>query len=699
MAPVGAGLRRRIFPLLLVTLAAVALLVVRVAWIQLVHGEELRRRALDTRLRDIPVQPRRGTIYDRQGRELAISVNVDSVYALPPEVGDRKAVAQALSQALGMDPREVEDRLAERTAFVWIKRKVSDGEAEAVRRLDLPGVGLTQESQRFYPKGTLACHLLGFAGIDSQGLEGVEVSYDRELRGTPGRIVVEYDARGHELPQAVHHYEPPQPGLDLVLTIDEVLQFVAERELDKAMAATGAMRGVVVAMDPKTGRVLAMAGRPAYDPNVYDRYPPSTWRNPAISDAFPAGSTFKPITAACALEEGVITWGDHFSCGGAIQVPGAVIHCVGGHGSLSLAGIITYSCNVGFVRVGLKIRPDRFYRYMGVFNLLEPTGIDLPGEAAGIFPPLEDVRPVDMACMAFGQTLCVTPLQLLNALTSLVNGGWLMVPQVAQELRDESGRVVKTFPPKKLRQVVSAETASELVEAMVQVVETGTGRRAQLRDYQVAGKTGTAQKVVGGQVVSGRYLGYFFGFAPAEDPRISVLVMLEEPKGSYYGGVVAAPVAAALLEDGLRYLDAPPRPAASRPPAPAAPAQAVVPCLLNLGVEEAMGLLHTAGLEGRVEGEGDQVARQVPPPGAQVPAGTVVVAYLAPEGSPVNLAAQEVTVPDLRGRTRREAAEVLGMVGLRALLEGMGRAVSQSPPPGTRLRAGSVVTVRFQQGG
>jgi len=691
------NLRRRVFWVFLLTALAIMTLAGRVAWIQFARGEELRRRALDVRLRDVPVEPRRGTITDRRGRELAISVTVDSVYAIPAEISDPAATARAVAGVLGMDPAGLEERLSQPASFTWVKRKIDAAASRTLREMALPGIEFTQESRRFYPKDTLACHVLGFAGIDSQGLEGIEFFYDDRLRGVPGQIVVEFDARGRELPQTTHRYLPPEDGLNLVLTLDEVIQYIAERELDAMMAESQAKRGIVLVMDPAGGEILALACRPGYNPNQWNAFDSDLWRNVAISDTFCPGSTFKPLTAAAAVEEGAVDWGSSFYCRGAVQVPGAVISCVRAHGSQSLLEIIKNSCNVGFVQTGLELGVDHFYDYMEAFGLQAKTGIDLPGEGIGLMPAREAAKPVDLAVMAFGQTLTVTPLRLLVALSAIANDGVMMRPHVAHEFRDADGNVVERIEPEPVRRVVSPETARELAEALVAVVEEGTGQRAQVPGYRVGGKTGTAQKVIEGRVVHGQYVSAFFGFAPAERPRLAVLVMFDEPQGAYYGGVIAAPMVGAVLADALRYLEVPPsgrEEGVGGEPLDGAPVP--VPSVVNLPVGEAQAVVEAAGFRWRATGEGDTVVAQTPPPGVDHGSGSEVLAELGPAGEGAAAAAGvEVTVPDIGGMTLRPAAETLARVGLRLLAEGSGVAVGQEPAPGEVVAAGSVVRVTF----
>ena len=531
----------------------------RLAFVQFVRGPELRERALEVRLRDVPVEARRGTIYDRQGRELAVSIDVDSVFAVPSQVRDREATAAALAEALDLAPDWVAERLGRETAFVWIKRKISAEQAATVRAAKLRGVKLTQASKRVYPKGTLACHLIGFAGIDSQGLEGIEYQYDSHLKGVPGWVSSEYDARGQEIPQAVHRYLEPRDGLSLVLTIDETIQYISERELEQAVVERGAKGGCILVMDPQTGEILALANYPYYDPNNYQAYDVANRRNGAVCDTYSPGSTFKPVTAAAALEEGVVSWDDHFFCGGSLQLPGARVRCWkdGGHGSLSMLGVIENSCNVGFMNIAQRLGIEKFYDYVEAFGLTSKTNLDLPGEANGLIVPRAKAKSLDLGVMSFGQSLTVTPIQLLRATAAIANGGTLLQPHIVKELRTSEGVVVESFASDTRREVISAQTARELSAALESTVENGTGRRAFIPGFELAGKTGTAQKVVDGRVSSELHISSFVGFGPASDPRVVALVVIDEPTGAIYGGQVAAPIFGTLMNDIYRYLGIP----------------------------------------------------------------------------------------------------------------------------------------------
>lgn len=693
------SLRKRVIVLFVVTLMVMALLATRVAWIQFAQGEELRESALNTRMRDIPVEAKRGIIYDRRGRELAVSVNVDSVFAIPTEVKDPESTAAKLAEILGLDREKILQRITRLSSFEWVKRKISEQESSKMRALDLPGIYLTQESQRFYPKGNLASHILGIAGIDSQGLEGVEKVYDEELRGTPGHIIVEFDALGRELPEAQHRYLPPVDGLNLTLTIDEVIQFIAERELEAGMALHRGARGTVIVMDPNTGEILALANRPDFDPNRYRDYPDEARRNVAVSDTFSPGSTFKVLTAGMALEEGVVKPTDTVNCGGGLTVGGWSIGCRG-HGALNIYEAIEVSCNSYFATMGLRLGGQRFYDYAEAYNLTKPTGIDLTGEASGIIPERESINDVDVACMGFGQTLTITPLQLINATAAMINGGKLMLPHVAKEFRKPDGQLVKEIVPTLVRQVISRQSSQEIVKGMERVVHSdgGTGRAARVEGYRLGGKTGTAQKVVGGVVSSNKHGAFFVGFGPVDYPKVLIGVMIDEPQGSIYGGVVSAPIFANIMRDVLRYLEIPPtvqKPKPQGQPSASEPEQAEVPNLVNLPLVAARQVAQEAGFVLEMEGDGPMVTGQTPPARTVLDRGSAVkVSTLPPE--PVEGEEGLVTVPNLSGLTMREAAAVLAEMRLRLDPKGTGLAVAQSVRPGQKVPPGTIVTIEFK---
>ncbi len=696
----GISMRKRVAFLFLFSLVCVGLLVLRLGWLQLVRGEELRSRGDEARTRDMPIESRRGTIYDRNLKELAISVNVDSVFANPVQVTAPEESAKLLSSILGLDDNDILTKLKSKVWYVWIKRKIDDQTSEKIKLLKkegkLKGVQLTQESKRFYPKGNLASSIIGIAGVDSQGLGGLEYQYDKELKGTPGRRVVETDAQGREIPEPANRYFPAVDGHALVLTIDETLQFIAERDLEKAMLEHQAKSGLVIVMDPNNGELLALANRPDFDPNHWQDYPERNRRITAISDTYPPGSVFKPITAAAALDEGVVRMTDTFYCGGSIRVPGALLHCwkAGGHGSQTFSDVIKNSCNVGFIQVGVnRLGTDKFYKYLQSFGFMDLTGIDLPGEARGIITKQSQAKPLDIADMSFGQTLTTTPIQMATSIAAIANGGTLVKPHLVKEIRSPDGKVLQTIGKTEVRRVITEETARELSLAMERVIEEGTGKQAFIEGYHLAGKTGTSQKVVGGRVSTESHIASFIGFGPADAPRLLVLVIVDEPgAGQYFGGQVAAPVFQAVMRDAYRYLEIPVRFDPAKTAKDAEPMVAV-PEVVGQELAKAKNDLYQKGLAWRVEGEGDRVIEQLPPGGVQVPQGTTVVLRVGPTG---DVGTGEVLVPSVLGKTIREAGEILGSFGLKVNPSGSGLATAQDPLPGVKVKRGAIVNVQFQ---
>jgi len=682
-------IKRRLIVLLLFSLILSIALLGRVFWIQLVRGEELKERALNQWTSDVPIEPKRGTIYDRNKNPLAISATVDTVVASLPDIEDVKETAAKLAGALNMDPEELEKTLADakskKKGAIYIKRKISEEESEAVRNLKLSGIYFTKEHKRFYPERNLCSHVLGFTGIDSQGLDGIELIYEKYLKGTPGRIVSEKDAFSRKLPFGTDQYIPPEDGLDLVLTIDKIIQHIAERELEKAIAQHSAKRGTIIVMDPKTGEILALANKPDYDPNHYGQYPQSLWRNSAVSDVYEPGSTFKIVTASAALEEGVARPEDTFFDPGYTIVSGVRIGCWyhGGHGSQTFIQLLENSCNPGFVELGTRLGKERFMKYIKGFGFGELTGIDLPGEARGILDPSK-VGPVELATITFGQGISVTPIQIITALSTIANDGKLVQPHVAKAILDKDGNTIHEFSPAPLRQVVSYETAQEMKRILESVVTNGTGGRGKVEGYRVAGKTGTAEKYA-----PGKYVVSFMGFAPVEDPQLAILVIIDEPQGGLiYGGTIAGPVFQKVLADSLNYLGIEPEIEYEEQSE-----QVTVPDLRNLYVEDAKKILQQNGLSARIEGEGYVVTDQVPTPGAEVNKNTVVL--LKVSDSRTNR--DPVTVPDLTGRTIKEATDILHAIGLNIEIEGSGYAVKQNPPAEVEVALGTTVKVEFSQ--
>jgi cell division protein FtsI (penicillin-binding protein 3) len=541
----------------------------RLVYLQVFQHAELTVRAERQQERIIKIEPKRGTIYDRLGRELAVSLDVDSVYGVPAEIDNPRALAGRLSRILRENPHALEKRLASDKQFVWLSRKVEPGRAEQVRALGAKEIGIRIEAKRFYPKKTLAGPLLGFTGIDNEGLEGVERAYDKALRGVSGWVLAEKDAVGRTVfPGGPgFQYQLPKAGHDIVLTIDEVIQHIADKELDTALISAKAKGGVCIVMNPQTAEVLALSvrtglhgGRP-FNPNEPQRSRPGEWRNRAVTDAFEPGSIFKPFLAAAALEERVVHPLERFDCSaGKIQVADRVISDAHKNGVLTFTEVIAESSNVGTIKVALRLGKERFARYISAFGFGRKTGVDVPGEIPGLVKDYRLWSGVSIGSIAIGQEIGVTPLQMATAYCALANGGTLLKPYIVSEVIDRSGGEGRKFHPQTVGRAISEETCIKVNTIMRRVVEAGTGQRAKPAGYTAAGKTGTAQKIdqKTGSYSKKDYVSSFIGFAPTTSPRLVILVMIDTPEGVIWGGSVAAPVFKAVAEQGLAYLQVQP---------------------------------------------------------------------------------------------------------------------------------------------
>jgi len=544
----------------------VALIAGRFYQLQVVRYEHYAAKAERQQQRVVNLDPPRGTIYDSRGRELAVSVQVDSAYAVPPQLGDVKSTAAAIAKVLpDVDAAHLARQLEQDREFVWVARKIDPPRAAKLRELDLPGIYFVRESKRYYPMGELAAQVLGYVGTDNHGLAGLEQLYDKQVSGKPGRRIVLRDARHGTLVSPELSSAAPEPGQDLYLTLDVAVQHIVERELAQAVETRGAARGSAVFLDPETGGVLAMASYPAFDPNRFSEVPPSRWRNRAIGDMYEPGSTFKIITAAAALGSGKVRPEDVFDCEmGGITMLGIHIRDHKPYGRLTFADVIAKSSNVGVIKAALLIGDQTLYQTIESFGFGRPTGIDLPGEATGILHRVEHWGPLAKAYIAFGQGISVTPIQLATAVAAVANGGTLLRPHLVAAMGRGAGAVRQarfTAPPV-VGHPITPETARVLKELLEGVVKHGTGIPAAIAGYQVAGKTGTAQIPVAGGYSHNSYIPSFVGFAPSDRPHLVGIVAIEEPRGQYYGGQVAAPVFGAMVRQVLLYMGVrPERPA------------------------------------------------------------------------------------------------------------------------------------------
>ncbi len=506
----------------------------------------------------IELPPKRGTIFDRNMRILAVNLNVDSVFANARIVPNRLYVAKTLSPILNLKEDFILERLSRDKSFVWIKRKISQQEANHIRRAKLKGIGLVKESRRVYPNKDLASHLIGVADIDNNGLEGLELLYDRYLKGEAGFLTSTQDARRKLLKYYNGEVVMPKNGFSLVLTIDEVIQNIAERELFKAYDKYNAKGASIIVMDPTNGDILALANFPNFDLNNPAKRPKDSIRNRAINDFFEPGSVFKIITASTALEEKVVDFNDKFFCeNGEYRIGRRILHDHTPHGTMTFREVIEKSSNIGTVKVASRFGAQRMYKYMKAFGFYDKTGIDLPGEVIGMNRPISKWSGVSMFAIPMGQEVTTTAIQLAAAISVIADNGYLIRPRIVKEILDDKSEIVKEFPPRAVRKVLSPKTASDMRGLLKGVVESGTGKKAGIEEYDAAGKTGTAQKVEPGGVYSHeRFIASFIGFAPVERPRLSIVVCVDEPRPVYYGGDVAAPVFKNVMDESLKYLNA-----------------------------------------------------------------------------------------------------------------------------------------------
>jgi len=650
-----------------------AVVLARLAELQLAHGGRYRARAQRQQERRIEISPQRGSIFDREGRPLAVSAEASSIYAIPDEVRHPAEAARALARHLGMAPEAILARLTQKKGFVWLARKVDRAAAAGVRAEKIAGIHFVLETKRFYPKGSLAANVLGYVGTDDRGLGGLEHFYDGAIRGKPGEIIALTDARRSTYGEAeTQNGKLAEEGDSLFISLDSGIQFAAERELAAAVAEAQALSGVLVLLDPSDGEILAMASAPSFDPNEYGRYSADTRRNRAIADAYEPGSSFKIVTGALALENSLVTLDETIDTGdGKIRVGNTVIseHDGKQYGALTLAGVFEHSSNVGIIRVGLRLGPQRLWQGATALGVGRATGVDLPGENAGIFRRPERWSALSNATISMGQEVSVTPLQLVRVAAAIANGGRLVRPRLVRRIVHPGGRVdvVVPAPPDRILSEATARTVREL---LVGAVRRGTGRKATIPGFVVAGKTGTAQKAGVGGYQPGKYVSSFVGFAPSENPKIVGLVLIEEPRGRYYGGDIAAPVFSRVVSQALGILRVAPEdqrlpetllasssndriqyPAGVVPvsvrstvevppplfagPEPPTVASDGAPSALGLSARQALALFARRGLLARIEGSGFVVAQQ-PLPGAWVRAGTTCILHLAEPAAPAS---------------------------------------------------------------
>ena len=640
--------QRRVLLICAGLFAWAVVVVARLAHVQIVRNDHYTNRALRQQERTLSLNPVRGSILDRSGRILAESVAAESIYADPQAVIDRAGTAKKLAaiRGLRMSAAEIAAKLQSDAGFVWVARQVPMDIATQVRKLALPGIDFIEEHRRAYPRATLAANVIGYVGIDGGGLAGIEHSFDSHVRGKAGKVTVLKDARRGLYLVGGEGANRPVDGHDLILTIDSVVQFIAEKALANAVSEYRAAGGAAIVMDARNGDILAMASAPTFDPNRFGEYPPHAWRNRNVHDIYEPGSTFKIVAAAAGLEENIVTPSQMLDCGeGSIRIANVEIreHSGKRFGIMPFSDVIAHSSNVGIIRVALDLGDRRLYDYIRRFGFGERSGVELPGEAIGLLRHPRRWSQVSSASISIGQEIGATPLQTLVAMAAIANGGVRFEPHIVDRVVDEDGETI--FRPERQPpvRVVSERTAAVLNEMLKGVVAHGTGVEAALAEHVVAGKTGTAQKAMRGGYSPDRVLASFVGYVPADRPRLVILVAIDEPRVEQYGGKIAAPAFRQIAEAALRYLGVPPSvpqrsigiggyslAAFSQRPAPAS--RAVVPDLRGLDARAAVAAATASGLLVEAVGSG-VVKSQQPWPGEAPPENRRIALVLAEAGS------------------------------------------------------------------
>ncbi|MBR2851177.1 MAG: PASTA domain-containing protein [Anaerotignum sp.] len=640
------GAKKRLLIFLFCSMFGYLLLIGRVAFIEFFQSASLQELAYEQQTRDRLITPKRGSILDRNGEGIALTETVNAVSVIPVQVVEKEKTAQYLAEKLELEYEAVLEKVQQKVALVRIKAKVEPELAAEIREAAYPGVEVDEDVRRIYPYSELAAQVIGFVGKDNQGIIGLEAKYDELLEGEQGKILTLTDSRGNEVDSEQERI-PPVDGKNLVTTLDVVMQQYAEQTIKKAVETKGAKKGLIIILNPQNGEIYAMANYPTFDLNdpftinnaelaaVWDTFSQEEqndhlnrmWRNAAINDTYEPGSTFKIVTSSAGLEEKVVSPESGFYCRGFHVAGDRQIKCwryPRTHGSETFVQGVQNSCNPVFMEIGERLGAETFLEYMQKFGFAEKTGVDLAGEATGIIHKLENIGPVELATMSFGQSFQITPLQLLRAASAIVNGGHLITPHFAKGIADENGNMVESFQYSQGEQVISRETSETMKGILESVVSEGTGSKAYIPGYRIGGKTATSEKL---PRRSGKYIASFMSFAPAEDPQVMALVLVDEPQGVYYGGTVAGPVMQELLQNILPYLGVEPKYNEKEAEA-AMELQTTVPALTGMTLNEVKQELFKAGLSADIEEEGEVVERQMPPAGETVNKGTKILLYL-----------------------------------------------------------------------
>lgn len=678
---------------------------VRLVDLQIVRQKELTARGVKQWTRSGVVSARRGDIVDTNGKLLAQSVTSFILTARPRDVKNVNALAGVLARELGLSEETIIKKLSgSKAASVTLARQISREDADRLRAIRqsaenpdsdaLIGITFDEDVSRWYPMGTLLAQVLGLCNVDGEGQSGLELKYNDELSGKPGRIVTEVDARARTLPDGVTLYVPAEQGHTLRLTIDRDVQAAVERAVRECAQVNDAVSVQAIAMDVNTGAVLAMAMYPTYDP----ANPPrddldklnELMRLTVLGDVYEPGSTFKMLTASAAIDCGATSPQEGFYCSGKITVDGSTVRCWGApHGAETMARALENSCNPVFTQLALRLGSERFYQYLHAFGLGSRTGIDLYGEASGILIGQNRVKNVDLARIGFGQSVAVTPIQMITAACAVVNGGRLMKPYLVEAIEDSDGNVLKQTSPKVVSTPISAETSATMRKLLYGVVENGGGKNAKVNGYAIGGKTGTAQIYRNGRIESNLHIGSFVGFAPADNPRVALLVTVNEAKVKPdYGGTTAAPFAAQIFEEILPLLGV------AKTEGGAEAKQTTMPDVTGMNVRDAKAILREAGIDAVTDGENPIVTGQLPPAGTTVQEGFCAMLYVTGESAPQ--AQDYARVPDVIGLDMRRCAQEIRLSGFEMNAQGEGLAAGQSPAGGSYAPTGTQVRVTFE---
>ncbi len=668
--------------------------------IMIINGEDLKRMSINQSFREVETESKRGGIYDRNGSPLAISLDAYSLAVDPLLARDDKDLhykLKEISSITGIEEEKLVEAVNKQSRFVWIKRLLEDEETEKIREVRLKGALLFEESKRVYPKGQFLANVIGFVGQDNKGLEGIEYYYDSVLKGIPGKILVEEDSRGRSINSSVYQILPSQEGLDIYLTIDETIQYVTEKRLIEAIEELKADKGVAMVYDLQNGEFLSMANYPTYDPNIYSTFTNEHFRNIAINSLYEVGSTFKPFVASAAIEEAKIGRSEIINCESSIKVLNYNIREIiypKSYGEQTIVQALQNSSNVGFVQIGQRVGKEDLYRYIKGFGLEGRTGIDLPGERTSNIIPERRATILDISVSSIGQGNALTPVQLIRGFAAIVNEGKLMKPYLLKEAKDSHGNVIMKNDPKVENVVISKETSEFMRNALKSVVDEGTGRRARIDGFSIAGKTGTAQKSSDqGGYLEDQVVTSFIGFAPSNNPRFVCLVMIDNPQTYKTGSQTAAPVFKDVIEKTLEYYDIVPE----IMPEEAEAANILARKGENIKIVQkyhSMEIEKSEEIKSNpdnfvIKGNGSYILAQYPFEGEEIKEGQKIFIYLSDKEK------NEIIVPDLTGMTILEAGRLLEQMGLIIKVNGSGYADSQLPSPETVIKKDSIVQVYF----